>query len=205
MNLTETTIKALLPGNANPGAWLKPLQTVLPKFGIVTEEQVAAFIAQTTHESASYTRLVENLNYGAQGLMTTWPTRFKSLAYANQYARQPIKIANLVYANRLGNGDEASGEGWKYRGRGLIQLTGKDNYRACSKAMYGDERLVANPDLLLTPEGALTSACWYWNRRKLNDILPKGIDAVSVAVNGGKIGLAERATKYNAALKVLKG
>jgi putative chitinase len=205
MNLNEKTIATLLASNPNPQAWLAPLQTVLPKFGITTPEQVAAFIAQTTHESANYTRLVENLNYSAQGLMTTWPSRFKTLGYATGYARQPIKIANLVYSNRLGNGSELSGDGWKYRGRGLIQLTGKENYRACSLAMYGDDRLLTNPDLLTLPEGALTSACWFWNQRKLNTILPKGIDAVSVAINGGKIGLHERAEKFNAALKVLKG
>ena len=109
--------------------WCDVLNNLLPKYDIDTPQRIAAFIAQCSHESANFTTLSENLNYGVTGLARTWPKRFTTAELMNKYARQPEMIANFVYANRLGNGDESSGDGWKYRGRGLIQLTGKENYQ----------------------------------------------------------------------------
>ena len=125
--ITRDILSVLAPTNKNIDVWVEAMNTILPKYDIVTPKRLAAFLAQTAHESAGFTAVRENLNYSAQGLMKTWPARFNQTTAA-AYARQPEKIANKVYANRMGNGDEASGDGWRYRGRGLIQFTGKANY-----------------------------------------------------------------------------
>jgi putative chitinase len=174
---------------------------ILEKYEINTPKRVAAFKAQCHHESQGSTRKVENLNYSAQGLMNTWPSRFNTQKLADEYARQPEKIANKVYANRMGNGDEASGDGWKYRGRGFIQITGKDNYQAFSrcKGISLDDAV----KYLETDEGALESACWYWQTRGLNGLADTGdIRGITKRINGGTIGIKERTELYN---KYLKG
>jgi len=125
--VTRDILSVLAPTNKNIDVWVEAMNTILPKYDIVTPKRLAAFLAQTAHESAGFTAVRENLNYSAQALMKTWPSRFNATTAA-AYARQPEKIANKVYANRMGNGDEASGDGWRYRGRGLIQTTGKANY-----------------------------------------------------------------------------
>lgn len=205
MKITDSQLKYMLPRNLDYVKWLDPLNTVLPKYEINTKNRIAAFIAQTAHESLDYTRLVENLNYSAKGLMSTWPSRFKTVDVANQYARQPEKIANYVYSGRLGNSaNVAVGDGWKYRGRGIMQITGKENYLKCSITLYGDDRLVQKPDLLLEPEYALAAACWYWNSRKLNSYADEGDNnTISVKINGGTIGLAERNAKFSEYLALL--
>lgn len=167
-------------------------------------KRIAAFIAQTAHESGGFNFVQENLNYGAKGLMGTFKKYFPTEAIAKEYERKPEKIANRVYANRMKNGDEASGDGWKFRGRGLIQLTGRDNYTRFAKAvdMTLDEAIA----YLETPSGAVASAGWFWNVNKLNIYCDKDdFIGLTKRVNGGTIGLHDRLHHYELALEALKG
>jgi putative chitinase len=197
--------------------WLPHVKAAFDRFGINTERQVAAWIAQCAHESAGFKTLTENLNYSADTMAVVWPSRFAVLGpdkkpvkvkgknQPNKFAlalhRQPEAIANTVYANRMANGNIESGEGWKYRGRGLKQLTGKDNYTRCGQGLNMD--LVGNPDLLLTPEGASLSAAWFWSTNKCGPIADSGdFVALTKKINGGTIGLEDRQKRYNAVLAV---
>jgi len=206
MNITKEQLVILLSPNTNAEDWVDPLNKAIEGTEINNIHRLAAFIAQTAHESADYTRLSENLNYGAKGLVATWPKRFDA-ATAEAYARQPEKIANKVYALRLGNGDEQSGDGWKYRGRGIIQVTGKNNYATCSKSIYGDYRLLDTPEILSTDKvAAIKSACWFWELNGLNKFADDTrITEMTKRINGGYLGLEERIAKFNIAYKVLGG
>lgn len=168
----------------------------------VNKKRAAAFIAQVAHESGGFNFVKENLNYSAKGLRTTFKKYFADESTANAYAKQPIKIANRVYANRMGNGDEASGDGYKYCGRGLIQLTGKQNYTkfAADLGISVDETVA----YLETPEGAVSSAGWFWDNNNLNSYCDKD-DFVGLTkrINGGTIGLEDRKHHYELALSLL--
>ena len=167
-----------------------PLNETCRGFDITTPLRIAHFLAQTAHESALYTVLVENLNYSARGLLATWPRRFDA-ARAEAYARQPERIANYVYADRMGNGPEASGDGWRFRGRGILQVTGRQTYRDVGGSLGVD--LEAAPDLLATPRFASLAAGWYWRSRGINALCDRDDPvAVTEAVNGGRHGLEER-------------
>lgn len=188
-----------------PDTVLSQIPGVMDKFQINTPLRLCHFLAQCAHESMNFKAVSENLNYNAKALTATWPTRFPT-AIAEQYARQPEKIANRAYGDRLDNGPEASGDGWKYRGRGYIQLTGKVNYRAFDKVV--DENIVDNPDLVAT-KYPLLSAAWFWNSRSLNTLADKGateleVAAVTKKVNGGKLGLADRIAKFKKFYELLK-
>lgn len=160
--------------------------------GVDTPLRRAHFLAQVAHESGGFKRLVEGLNYSAEALVRTWPSRFDA-ATAKQYARQPERIANKVYADRLGNGDEASGDGWRYRGRGYIQLTGKSNYADYSRKAFGDDRLVRDPSQAAEPAVARKLALAYWTAKGLNALADKDdLEGVTRKINGGLIGLADR-------------
>jgi putative chitinase len=180
--------------------WLAPLEETFAKYDISTPVRQAAFIGQCAHESGNFKTLQENLNYSAEGLMKTWPSRFPNKAIADQYARQPAKIAGKVYNGRLGNTNEE--EAAKYLGRGLIQLTGKENYANCGSGIGVD--LLANPTLLLDPRYATLSAGWFWNKKGLNALADAG-DAVTITkrINGGALGLDDRLAKTDKALRVL--
>jgi putative chitinase len=182
--------------------WAEILNNLLPKYNIDSPQRIAAFIAQCSHESGHFEKLIENLNYGAKGLVMTWPKRFTSPELANKYARQPEMIANFVYANRLGNGDELSGDGWKYRGRGLIQLTGKYNYQKFADTVGMDLEQVTR--YLETKQGAAEAACLFWKNNKLNSYADVGdIKVMTKVINGGYIGLPEREENYRKALNIL--
>ncbi len=184
--------------------WVKPLNTVLPEFEINTPIRIAAFLAQVGHESANFKHTRENLNYSHVALLRVFLKYFKT-ASAKEYARKPEKIANRVYANRMGNGDEASGDGYKYRGRGLIQLTGKHNYEAYSLYAYGDNRIVNQPDLLIEPEDALRSACWFWKVNGCNEIADtEDFTKLTRRINGGTTGLEDRLHRYERIIKILR-
>jgi putative chitinase len=194
--MTEDQLKEM---HIDP-SWLEPLTAAFHRFDISTPERQAAFIGQCAHESGNFKTLQENLNYSAKGLNATWPSRFASEADAQPFHRNPEKIANKVYSGRMGNTED--GDGWKYRGRGLIQLTGKDNYRLASDALGVD--FVANPDLVLTKENAALTAAWYWNKRGLNkEADAKDFTGMTKKINGGVIGLADRVAHINTALNVL--
>jgi putative chitinase len=203
--LTEDVTKQLLPKVKNLQEWYEQLLEVLPQYEIDTPNRVAAFIAQCGHESAGFTVLQENLNYSADGLKKIFGKYFPTAELAKQYARKPEMIANRVYGNRMGNGDEDSGDGYKYRGRGIVQITGKNNYSKCSIALFEDEaHLLENPDLLLEPHYAIHSACWFWNASHLNALADSGdIKTMTKRINGGYIGLEDRLAHYNHALEVL--
>lgn len=192
--LTASAIQAAIP--RAPHAWIAALLEEAPRWGIDTDNEIASFVAQLAHESAEFTRLEENLNYSAQRLRQIWRRRFPTLALAQQYARNPQRLANFVYANRLGNGPQDSGDGWRFRGRGPIQLTGSKNYTVCSTGIGVD--LIDKPDLLCTPTVGIRSACWYWKVRDL-DLLDDDDDvrAETRAVNGGFHGLASRQAYFN--------
>jgi putative chitinase len=166
--------------------------------------RVAGFLAQIAHESGGFTAVVENLNYSAKGLMGTFKKYFPSEELAKQYERQPQKIANRVYANRMKNGDENSGDGFKFRGRGLIQLTGRDNYTKFAAAL--DMDIESTIVYLETPNGAVASAGWFWDNNKLNQYCDHD-DFVTLTkrINGGTIGLADREHHYQIALQYLQG
>ncbi len=182
--------------------WVEPLEEVFHRYEINTPERQAAFIGQCAHESMNFTRLEENLNYSAEGLMKTWPSRFPTLEAAQPYHRNPEKIANKVYAGRMGNGPEETGEGWLYHGRGLIQLTGKDNYMLASDALRED--FIYSPDLILAPRWAALTAGWYWNKRQLNkEADAKDYTGMTKKINGGTIGLDDRIAHIKHAQEVL--
>lgn len=205
-NFTLDQLRQLIPNAAGGvNAWYEGLSDALPQYEIVTPERVAAFIAQCAHESGGFRMMEENLNYKAATLTKLWPKRYPA-GVAEQYAGKPQAIANKSYGGRMGNGDEASGDGWKYRGRGILQLTGKDNYRACSKFLFSDDTLLDNPDILLDAYYATHSACWFWNANKLNQYADNG-DFVTMTkrINGGTIGLDDRIKHYKHALDVLNG
>lgn len=181
--------------------WLPAVQMACARYEINTSKRIAAFLAQTAHESGGFTRLVENLNYSAEALMRIWPKRFPTLAFAQKFHRQPELIANSVYASRMGNGGPQTGDGWKYRGRGLKQLTGKDNYRRCGEAMGVD--LLDKPDLLLTPEFAARSAAWFWSVNGCSALADAGeFEKLTMRINGGLIGLADRKARYASAMSL---
>ena len=180
-----------------PDAVLAQIPDCAAKFGIDSPLRLAHFLAQCAHESAEFKALEENLNYSADGLKKVFSKYFPG-DLANGYARQPEKIASRVYANRMGNGDEASKEGYKYRGRGYIQLTGKDNYGAFAKAI-GDD-VVTNPDWIKT-KYPLLSAAWFWNTRALNELADQGasddvVTKITKKVNGGTLGLDDRISHF---------
>jgi len=199
-------------GVKDPDKWLDAVAQTCAEFEINTPQRIAAFIAQTAHESGGYTMLSENLNYRAATLAACWPNRFAVLgadkkpkkengklvptAVANAIAGKPELIANMVYSNRMGNGTTESGEGWKYRGRGLKQLTGKDNYARCGSALGLD--LVLQPDLLLEPVAAARSAGWFWKANNLSSFADvEDIKGMTKKINGGFIGLEQRQKLYD--------
>jgi putative chitinase len=180
--------------------WLEPLNETFEKYEINTPKRQACFIGQTMHESGGFKHLVENLNYSAKGLVATWPSRFPNIEYAEEFARNPVKIANKVYSGRMGNTEE--GDGAKYIGRGLIQLTGKENYGNCGSSLGVD--LVGNPDWLSTPQYAALSAGWYWNKRNINaDADRMDVESMTKKINGGLIGIDDRKAKIEMVLKYL--
>ena len=180
--------------------WLKPLEDTFAKYDISTPQRQAAFIGQCAHESANFKVLEENLNYSAEGLMKTWPSRFPTKEIADQYARQPAKIAGKVYNGRMGNTSEE--EAAKFFGRGLIQLTGKENYEHCGEAIGVD--LIGQPGLLAQPNYAAMSAGWFWNKKGLNALADaKDYETMTKRINGGLIGLDDRKAKIAKALQVL--
>lgn len=181
--------------------WIDQLNGAMSRFQINTPGRAAAFIAQIGHESGLLARISENLNYSAEGLLATFPTHFTE-EESHRFQHKPISIANRVYANRHGNGDEASADGWRYRGRGLIQLTFKDNYRACGEALGID--LAANPDVLNLPLNAAMAAAWYWQAHGCNALADKGDFAgITRAINGGLNGLPARLALWASAKKAL--
>jgi putative chitinase len=182
--------------------WVDPLNATFQRFGILTPRQQAAFIGQCGHECGNFRILEENLNYRAETLMKIWPKRFPSLEIANQYARQPKKIANKVYADRMGNRDEASGDGYRFRGRGCIQLTGSANYFHAGQALGVD--FIMEPDQVATPMYAALTAGFFWSTQKLNALADAGNNlAITKKINGGTIGLNDRILHTNQALALL--
>jgi len=180
--------------------WEIPLNQVFVKYDIGTPKRQAAFIGQCAVESANFTRLQENLNYSAQRLTQVWPSRFPNVSMAEPYANNPEKLANFVYAGRMGNLQD--GDGWKFHGRGLIQLTGRENYANCGSGIGVD--LIDNPDLLLTPKYAALSAGWFWNKKGLNTLADsQEYGAMTRRINSGLTGLDERIAKITKALQVL--
>jgi putative chitinase len=180
--------------------WLAPLEETFAKYDISTPIRQACFMGQCAHESGNFKTLQENLNYSAEGLMKTWPSRFATKEIADQYARQPAKIAGKVYNGRLGNTSEE--EASMYLGRGLIQLTGRENYANCGTALGID--LIGNPDLLIEPKYAALSAGWFWNKKGLNGLADTSdFETMTKRINGGLIGLDDRKVKIAKALTVL--
>ena len=203
--VTLTLLKQICPNTKEIvlAKYVEPMNIVGEHFDLFENpKRIAAFLAQTAHESGGFGVIKENLNYSATGLNKTFRKYFPTVAAATPYAKKPEKIASKVYANRMGNGPESSGDGYKYCGRGLIQLTGKQNYTkfAASIGKTIDEAVA----YLGTPEGAVASAGWFWNANKLNIYADKG-DFVGLTrrINGGTIGLADRKHHYDLALKVL--
>ena len=201
MEITQEQLQSCIGNNPYLEQWCHALNEILPEYGIDTPQRVAAFIAQCAHESNGFRALKENLNYKAESLMKIFHKYFPTAELANQYAHNQEAIANRVYANRMGNGDEASGDGFRYCGRGLIQLTGHDNYQAFADSIDTDiEQL---PEYLGTFEGALQSACWFWETNNLNSFADNNdILGMTKRINGGTIGLEDRQKHYQHALHV---
>jgi len=180
--------------------WLGPLADTFTKYGINTTQRQACFIGQCQHESNNFRTLEENLHYSAAGLMRVWPSRFPSTDVADQYANNPEKIANKVYAGRMGNVEDS--DGFAFRGRGLIQLTGREAYANCGSGLGVD--LINNPDMLFDPEYACLSAGWFWNKKGLNDLADtQDYETMTKRINGGIIGLDDRKAKIAKAISVL--
>lgn len=202
--LTADQFGELFPNCKDPEGWVDAMNEVFPKYEINTPHRIAAFIAQCGHESGGWRVFSENLNYSAKALNAVFPKYFvRAGRDAEEYHRQPEKIANVVYANRMSNGDTESGDGWRYRGRGPIQLTGKANYTSFSEDM--DVDAVDNPDIVSEDkEVALMSAIWFWNKNGLNKYADSGdIKTMTKRINGGYIGLEDRIHHWKEALHML--
>jgi len=200
-NFTKQQLKEMIPKNPYVDQWYEAISEILPEYEITTPQRVAAFLAQCAHESGGFVFLKENLNYKAASLRRVFPKYFTDDAIAAQYAGKPEMIANRVYANRMGNGDEASGDGWRYCGRGLIQLTGKNNYTFFAGSL--DIPVEEASEYLQTFEGAVQSACFFWEQNKLNQWADKGdILTLTKRINGGTIGLEDRIKHYEHALHI---
>jgi len=182
--------------------WVPALNDTFARFGIATPRQQAGFIGQCSHECGNFKVLEENLNYRAATLMKLWPKRFPTLEIANEYAGNARKIANKVYSSRMGNRDESSGDGYRFRGRGAIQLTGHSGYYHAGQALGVD--FVKDPDLVATPTYAALTAGWFWSTHKCNE-LAEAADwtGLTKKINGGTIGLADRVKHINEALALL--
>ena len=195
MQITTEQLKSCIGNNPYLEQWTSALNQLLPDYGIDTPQRVAAFIAQCAHESGNFVFLKENLNYRAASLRKVFPKYFPTDELAADYANQPERIANRIYANRMGNGDEASGDGFRYCGRGLIQLTGRNNYQAFADSIETTPEEASH--YLETFEGAVQGACWFWESNNLNqwadadDIL-----TLTKRINGGTIGLEDRKKHY---------
>jgi putative chitinase len=206
--LSEAQLSAVMP-RVRTSVWTDPLNEAMERFNVSTPDRVAAFLAQIAHESDECRRLVENLRYSAARLCEVWPKRFPTLHSAEPYANNPEKLANYVYANRLGNGDTASGDGWRFRGRGLVQLTGRSNYRATGHAL--GLLLEQLPELLEEPVPSSLAAAQFWDSRGCNalaDSAPGDNDdadfvRITVLINGGRNGLASRRAYWKRAQEVL--
>lgn len=209
--LTPAQFKKLFPWNKEPEAWVIAINNCLPRYGINTPLRLAAFLAQCGHESYGFTDLTENLNYSAEGLANTWPKRYAvdpktRIKQPNSLAlslhRKPAAIANNVYANRMGNGTEKSGDGWRFRGYGPLQITGRGNREAFAKSI--GRSLEESEAYLLTKEGGIEAACWFWTTHALDTLADAGdIVTITKRINGGTNGLNERKAVYSAALTVL--
>lgn len=202
MIVTPEQLRQILPqAGSRAFTFCGPINQAMAEFVIESARQAASFIAQVGHESRQLQACEENLNYSAEALVRIWPKRFDA-AVAARCARHPELIANRAYANRYGNGDEDSGDGWRYRGRGLIQITFRDNYASCGAAL--DLDLVGQPELLLDPANAARSAGWFWKDHGLNAAADAGDVALQTRlINGGTLGLAERQALVDRALEVL--
>ena len=192
-------LKLALPRAPIP--WLTAAIEECPKAGIDTPHELASFLAQCAHESTDFTRLEENLNYSAERLMVVWPKRFPSFEIASKYEHSSQRLANYVYANRMGNGDEASGDGFRFRGRGPIQITGRRNYTACDIGFP----ITVDPDALFLPIPGIKSAIWFWKLMNLDEVDDdKDVRVETRKINGGENGLVERQKLFNHILKYLE-
>lgn len=181
-------------------SWQKPLADTFAKYGINSKQRQACFIGQCMHESNGFRVLEENLHYSASALMRTWPSRFPDEDTAEKYANNPEKIANKVYGGRMGNVED--GDGWKYHGRGLIQLTGRDNYENCGSGLGVD--LLNHPEWVVTLEYAALSAGWFWNKKGLNDLADTmDIETMTKRINGGTLGIDDRKAKIRMVMQKL--
>jgi len=201
MNVTSEQLKAILKNNKNPLELAVVFNVVFPKYEINTVNRIAGFIAQCGHESRDFTILAENLHYSPERLRQVFPRMFASVDAAIPY-NTPEKIGNKLYANRMGNGSEESGDGYRFRGRGAIQLTGRNNYEAFAKAI--GKPILEAVAYCETLEGAIESACWFWKNNSLNQIADEdNIVKMTQRINGGQIGIDDRTIRYNNAKKVL--
>lgn len=217
--ITTATLLRGMPRCASVVAkFIGPVNEAMMRWDILKHSRVAAFLAQVAHESMELQALRENLNYSAAGLVATWPKRFRhalpgelattelrndGYAIAEAFARRPADIANLVYANRMGNGDMASGDGWRFRGGGAIHVTGRRNFSVCSAATCGADVLVEHPDLIVQPQYAMDSAAWFFSTNGCNELADVGdIDAISRKVNGGTHGIESRRVYYQRFMQV---
>jgi putative chitinase len=200
--LSKEQLAQLIPGNPYVDYWHSAMERCLPDYDINTPQRIAAFMAQCGHESGNFKFLKENLKYRAQSLVKVWPRYFPNMDIANQYAGKEEMIANRAYANRMGNGPEESGDGWRFCGRGLIQLTGRNNYQSFADSIETDINDI--PAYLGTFEGAVQSACWFWETNNLNKFADTG-DMLNLTkrINGGTLGLDDRIKHYQHALHVL--
>jgi putative chitinase len=201
MQITQQQLQQCIGNNPYLEQWTDALNKILPDYEIDTPQRVAAFVAQSAHESGNFTALHENLNYRAVTLRKVFPKYFTTDDMAAQYAGKPELIANRVYGGRMGNGPEESGDGFRYCGRGLIQLTGKSNYQAFAESIETPVEQI--PEFLATFEGAIQSACWFWESNNLNQYADSGdIVTMTKRINGGTIGLEDRQKHYTHALHV---
>ena len=195
--MTESQLQSL---GIDP-KWLGPLTDTFAKYGINTIQRQAAFIGQCGHESNSFKVLEENLHYSAKGLMATWPSRFDQ-ATAEKMANNPEMIANKVYGGRADLGNTQDGDGWKFHGRGVIQLTGRSNVTACGNAL--GQQFAEHPELLLEPQWACMSAGWFWNKRNLNELADnEDWTTMTKRINGGLVGLDDRINRIHKAMDIL--
>lgn len=205
--MTPALLQQIMPGTTRGAVFSSPLESAMAEFGILSVEQQARFLANVGHETGNLSVFSENLNYSAERLMKVWPKRFPTWESTAGYSRNPVALANKVYANRMGNGDEKSGAGWRYRGAGLLQLTGRDNHAACGK--YFGIPLDNMGDWLRTPIGGSRSAAWFYTGNELHhvDTFDHVCDLINIGRETDKVGdsngWADRLALYQRALKVL--